>query len=114
MQTAKVSFDRSKALIGSKTLKNKVNVFAFLLSWVYEKEKLQIVSKYLGQGIASLINVFDPEVVIIAGGVRENGNKFLNMIEKEVKKYQIIPRNVEIKFSKLEHPGVLGASLLVR
>jgi glucokinase len=79
-----------------------------------EKEKLKIVSKYLGQGIASLINVFDPEVVIIAGGVRENGNRFLNMIKKEVKKYQIIPRNVEIKFSKLEHPGILGASLLVR
>ncbi len=79
-----------------------------------EKEKLKMVSKYLGQGIGSLINVFDPEVVIIAGGVRENGNKFLNMIKKEVKKYQIIPRNVEIKFSKLEHPGILGASLLVR
>ncbi len=78
-----------------------------------EKQKLQIVSKYLGQGIASLINVFDPEVVIIAGGVKETGNKFLNMIRKEVKKYQIIPRNVEIKFSKLEHPGILGASLLV-
>ncbi|MDP3027324.1 MAG: ROK family protein [Nanoarchaeota archaeon] len=79
-----------------------------------EKEKLQIVSKYLGQGIGSLINVFDPEIVIIAGGIRENGNKFLNMIKKEVKKYQIIPRNVEIKFSKLEHPGILGANLLVR
>lgn len=79
-----------------------------------EKEKLQIASKYLGQGIASLINVFDPEIVIIAGGVKETGNKFLNMIKKEVKKYQIIQRNVEIKFSRLEHPGILGASLLVR
>jgi glucokinase len=79
-----------------------------------EKEKLQIVSKYLGQGIGSLINVFDPEIVIIAGGIKENGSRFLNMIKKEVKKYQIIPRNVEIKFSRLEHPGILGASLLVR
>ncbi len=37
MWTAKISFDGSKALIGSRTLKNKVNVFAFPLSWVYEK-----------------------------------------------------------------------------
>ncbi len=37
MWTAKVSFDGSKALIGSRTLKHKVNVFAFPLSWVYEK-----------------------------------------------------------------------------
>ncbi len=79
-----------------------------------EKKKLEKVCEYLGQGIASLINIFDPEVVIIAGGVRENGEKFLKMIRKHIKKYQIIQRNVEIKFSKLEHPGILGASLLVR
>jgi len=79
-----------------------------------DKKKLERVAMYLGQGIASLINIFDPEIIIIAGGVRENGNRFLTMIKKEVKKYQIIQRNVEIKFSKLEHPGVLGAGLLVR
>ena len=79
-----------------------------------DKKKLERVAMYLGQGIASLINIFDPEIIIIAGGVRENGNRFLTMIKKEVKKYQIIQRNVEIKFSKLEHPGILGASLLVR
>lgn len=79
-----------------------------------DKKNLERVAMYLGQGIGSLINVFDPEVVIIAGGVRENGNRFLNMIRKEVKRYQIIPRNIEIKFSRLQHPGILGAGLLVR
>ena len=79
-----------------------------------EKNKLERVAMYLGQGIGSLINIFDPEVVIIAGGVVENGNRFLDMIKKNVKKYQIIPRNIEIKFSKLEHPGIFGAGLLVK
>lgn len=79
-----------------------------------DKKKLERVAMYLGQGIGSLINVFDPEIVILAGGVRENSNKFLGMIKEYVKKYQIIPRNVEIKFSKLEHPGILGAGLLVK
>lgn len=79
-----------------------------------EKKKLERVAMYLGQGIGSLINVFDPEVVIIAGGVRENGNRFLNMIKKQTKKYQIIKRNIEIKFSRLQHPGILGAGLLVK
>ena len=37
MWTAKLSFDGSKALIGSRTLKHKVNVFAFPLSYFYEK-----------------------------------------------------------------------------
>jgi len=79
-----------------------------------DKKKLERVAMYLGQGIGSLINIFDPEIIIIAGGVRENGEKFLKIIRKHVKKYQIIQRNVEIKFSKLEHPGILGAGLLAR
>ncbi|MDP3027578.1 MAG: helix-turn-helix domain-containing protein [Nanoarchaeota archaeon] len=37
MWTAKISFDGSKALIGSRTLKYKVNLFAFPLSYFYEK-----------------------------------------------------------------------------
>ncbi len=68
----------------------------------------------LGQGIASLINIFDPEVVILSGGVKETGSKFLDMIKKEAKKYIIIPRAPKIEWTKLEHPGILGASLLVR
>jgi len=37
MWTAKITFDGSSALIGSRTLKHKVNLFAFPLSWFYEK-----------------------------------------------------------------------------
>jgi len=37
MWTAKIIFDGSNALIGSKTLKHKVNIFAFPLSYSYEK-----------------------------------------------------------------------------
>jgi glucokinase len=71
------------------------------------------ISKYLGQGIASLVGVFDPEVVILSGGVSETGNGFLNKIKKEAKKYNMLPRMPDIKWSRLEHPGTLGASLLV-
>ncbi|MFH1308009.1 MAG: ROK family protein [archaeon] len=68
---------------------------------------------YLGMGIASLINVFDPEVVVLGGGFRDAGKPCLDMIKKQVRKYSIIPRIPEIKFTKLEHPGIIGASLLI-
>jgi len=68
----------------------------------------------LGQGIASLINVFDPEVVILSGGIKETGDKFLNMISEQAKKYVIFPRVPKIQWTKLEHPGVLGAGLLLK
>lgn len=44
MWTAKVSFDGSRALIGSRTLKHKVNLFAFPLSYFYEKEWIVVNS----------------------------------------------------------------------
>ncbi len=78
------------------------------------KKVLEELSKYVGQGIASLINVFDPEIVVLNGGVKESGNKYLNMIRKNADKYVIFPRKTKIIWSKLEHPGVLGASLLVK
>jgi len=67
----------------------------------------------LGKGIASLINVFDPEIVLLSGGIRETGNLFLRKVKKQAKKYVLIPNFPEIKWANLEHPGVLGASLLV-
>jgi predicted NBD/HSP70 family sugar kinase len=77
------------------------------------KAILNQITKYLGQGIGSLINVFDPEVVVLAGGVKETGQVYLNMIKKEAEKYVILPRKTPIQWSKLDHPGVLGASLLI-
>ncbi len=75
---------------------------------------LNKVAVYLGQGIASLINVFDPEVVILTGGAREAGKPFLNMIKKHVKEYVVLPTIPDIKWSKLAHPGIMGASLLAK
>ena len=77
------------------------------------KKILDEIAKYLGQGIGSLIDVFDPEVVILAGGIKDSGNKFLSMIKKQAQKYVFIPRKTEIKWTKLKYPGVLGAGLLI-
>ena len=89
-------------------------VITDLLKMKNEKAKkiLDELSMYLGQGIASLINSFDPEVVILNGGVKESGSAYLKLIKKQTKKYMIIPRKPNIQWSKLKHPGVLGASLI--
>ena len=76
-------------------------------------EIIEQISSYLGQGIASLVNIFDPEIVVIAGGVRETGDRFLNKIRKHAKKFTLIPSMPKIKWSKLNHPGTLGAAMLV-
>jgi glucokinase len=78
------------------------------------KEILNKLTIHIGQGIGSLINVFDPEVVVLAGGVKEAGSVFLNMIKKQAKKYSVLPRTTPIQWSKLNHPGTLGANLLIK
>jgi len=75
------------------------------------KKLLYEFTEYYGQGIASLIHCFDPEAVILAGGVRECGDDFLKMIRKHSQKYFRLPKKTPIRWSKLNHPGVLGASL---
>jgi len=87
-----------------------------LLKMKHKKAKslLSEASNILGKGIAGLAAVFDPEIVVIAGGVRETGNKFLDMIKKQAKKYSVLPKATPIQWSKLDHPGTLGASLLIK
>lgn len=66
---------------------------------------------YYGQGIASLIHCFDPKAVILAGGISECGEIFLKMVRKCAAKYSQLPKKTPIRWIKLKHPGVLGASL---
>ncbi len=72
---------------------------------------LEEFTKYYGQGIASIVNCFDPEVVILAGGVSECGDGFLKMVRKHSVRYFHFPKRTPILWSGLKHPGVLGASL---
>lgn len=78
------------------------------------KANLDKLADYIAQAIGSMVNVLDPELIILAGGAREAGGKFLNLIKKKSKKYIFLPRRYDIKWTKLKHPGILGASLLLR
>jgi len=74
---------------------------------------LNELGEYLGQGIGSLINVFAPEIVVLAGGMRAAGEPFLRIIREKAKKYIFLPGKFDIEWTKLEHPGTLGAGLLI-
>lgn len=75
---------------------------------------LRNASKDIGLGIANLINILDPELVVIGGGVIESLADFmLPLIQKEVIKNTINyeQRNTKIVESQLgDHAVVLGAA----
>jgi|TARA_Y100000310_G_scaffold91480_2_gene88854 predicted NBD/HSP70 family sugar kinase len=74
------------------------------------------IADYIGQGIASLTQVLDPEVIVLGGGLRKLGKPFLNKIKQKAKKHSssLMLKVPEIKWCSLEHPGLIGASLLVK
>lgn len=70
------------------------------------------ITRYLGQGIASLINVFSPETVVVSGGYSKSGKDFLKRIKRHAMKNVLVKKNWKIEYSKLNEPGILGAGLL--
>jgi glucokinase len=72
--------------------------------------------KNLGIGFSNVVNILDPEIIIIGGGAAENIKTFLPKIKAEAIKSIISPKsrkNVKILMGKLgEDAGAIGAAAL--
>ena len=80
------------------------------------KRIFEIVGEYIGIGLTSVINLLNPEKVIIGGGVAEAGDLLLEPIRKTVKERAMVVAGsaVEIVPAQLGNSaGVIGASMLI-
>ncbi len=80
-------------------------------------ELIEEVGNTLGKQIAGLINLFNPELVIIGGTVASTGDYLLLPIKSAIKKYSLnlVSKNTSVKISKLgDNAGVIGACILAR
>ena len=69
--------------------------------------------RYLGIGIASLINIFNPEMVVLGGGVKDAWDLFIDSTRAEVMKraFDIPARRARIVPSELgDDAGMVGAA----
>lgn len=72
--------------------------------------------RYLGIGIVSIVNVLNPELIIIGGRVSQMGEMLLNYIKEEVTKraYLLPAKNISIVLAQLgDDAGIIGASKMV-
>ena len=70
---------------------------------------------YLAQAIASVVNLIDPEVIVIGGGVSKAGSFLLDPLREEYRKYVIFNDQSmpEIKLAVLgNEAGIIGAAML--
>lgn len=80
-------------------------------------ELIARVGASLGRGIAFLINVFNPELVILGGSLAATGEYLELPMKTAINKYSLslVNNDTQMKRSKLgEHAGIVGACLLVR
>lgn len=69
----------------------------------------------LGVGLANIINIFDPEAIIISGGIADAKEFILPAIKEGIEKFVISPaaKKTKILFSRLGRlGGAIGAALL--
>src|SRR3954463_11372776 len=55
------------------------------------REVVRDTARFLGAGIANLLNVFNPDVVVVAGGVTQAGPTFLEPLRAEVRRRAFKP-----------------------
>ncbi len=77
---------------------------------------LDIAAKRLGIKIAYLVNLLNPQVVIVGGGLEEAGERFLNQVTATVKEWSFreVTEDLKIMYSQLRENAVaLGAASMV-
>ena len=80
-------------------------------------EILESVGHTLGKAIAGLINMFNPEMIVIGGLLSVAGESLMLPVRTAVNKYSLmlVYKDTQIKLSSLgERAGVMGACLLAR
>jgi glucokinase len=84
---------------------------------VYEAAKLgdeaavdvvRETARFLGAGIANLLNIFNPDVVVIAGGVTQAGATLFEPLRKEVRKRAFRPAVDSCRIVPGSLPGSAG------
>ncbi len=65
-------------------------------------------AKFLGAGVANIVNIFNPEVVVICGGVTRAGDRLFLPLRSEVKRRAFRPAVERLKIVPGTLPGTAG------
>ena len=80
------------------------------------RQIFKIMGEYIGMGLVSVVNLLNPEKIIIGGGVADAGEILFNPIKETIaNRAMTIQKEVEIVPAQLGNTaGVIGASLLIK
>lgn len=90
---------------------------AIIAGDIYAAEVMRETAKFLGLGIANLINILNPDMVMISGGVTRAGEHLFEPLRAEVRRHAFSPaaEACQIASSELgDMVGVIGAAATYR
>jgi glucokinase len=79
------------------------------------RDILDGIGRHLGAGIASLVNIFDPELVVIGGGFAAAGDFLLEPAREVMKRDALAPDGGRVRIVRAElgtAAGLIGAGLI--
>lgn len=112
----------SNTILANKITSNQYIGLSDLIDAIHKEDMLSIeileeIGLNLGKGIAGLINIFNPELVVLGGPLSQTGEYLSLPIKSAIRKFSLnlVSRDTQIKVSKLgERAGIIGACLLSR
>src|ERR671933_1881763 len=72
------------------------------------REIVRDTATFLGAGIANLLNIFNPDVVVVAGGVTQAGDRLFEPLRAEVKRRAFRPAVAACRIVPGTLPGTAG------
>jgi glucokinase len=75
------------------------------------KKVLFEIANYLGIGFSAIINILNPDAIIISGGLRDSTDYMLKDIKKVIDEKAM--SKTDIKVSKVKREALLGAATLI-
>jgi glucokinase len=81
---------------------------AVVLGDPYANEVMRETAKILGAGVANMINVLNPEMVVIAGGVTRAGDHLFAPLQAEVRKRAFRSAQEACEIVSAQLPGTAG------
>lgn len=74
----------------------------------YAQEVIKDTARFLGTCVANLVNVFNPDIVVVCGGVTAAGNRLFSPLREEVKRRAFRPAVESCRILPGELPGTAG------
>jgi glucokinase len=79
-----------------------------VLGDVYANDVMRETAKFLGAGVANMINVLNPEMIVISGGVTRAGDHLFSPLRAEVRKRAFKSAQEACQIVSAQLPGTAG------